>query len=88
MSSVEIVTDDGVYAPLLRNSSHELGHEEAAARGGEITSSIDEPEESNPDSAGQKRRLVSVDVFRGLTVAVRCFSIFYLHNCFQFMILK
>lgn len=83
MSSVEVVTDEGVYAPLLRNSMHEFA-QEAAARGGEITS-VEEPEESTAVSTSQKRRLVSIDVFRGLTVAVRCFSIFYLHNSVQFI---
>ncbi|KVI12528.1 Protein of unknown function DUF1624 [Cynara cardunculus var. scolymus] len=70
MSSMMVVTETDERSPLLQNSSHHAG---------EITSSASPlPDvEDGPSSAtrpanstGMKQRLVSLDVFRGLTVAL------------------
>ncbi|KAA8549110.1 hypothetical protein F0562_000794 [Nyssa sinensis] len=63
MASVVEVTDAGERTPLLQNSS---------SREEEIVhlSSSNEPDGSRPNSTGSSQRLVSLDVFRGLTVAL------------------
>ncbi|KAL3336458.1 hypothetical protein AABB24_032283 [Solanum stoloniferum] len=69
MSSLTVVTDSGERAPLLCISSPELSH--SHPRDGEIvSSSLDEIAVSKPTLSDPKQRLVSLDVFRGLTIAL------------------
>lgn len=64
MSSITVVTDTyGDRTPLLHESHAEY------PRGSEPPDEVEEPP---PEvSSDPKQRLVSLDVFRGLTVAVR-----------------
>lgn len=74
MSSVEVVTVDDETTPLLQNTSDDVPRRESAVGGGggEITASASVDGEPEPGgSTAPKQRLVSLDVFRGLTVAVR-----------------
>ncbi|KAL3517392.1 hypothetical protein ACH5RR_019981 [Cinchona calisaya] len=73
MSSMEVAAVNGETTPLLQNFLDEVQRRESAVGGGEITASAsvdDEPEGSTPISTAPKQRLVSLDVFRGLTVAL------------------
>ncbi|CAI9104895.1 OLC1v1003682C2 [Oldenlandia corymbosa var. corymbosa] len=83
MSTVEVTVDDQIRTPLLQqhqNVPDEVRRQQTATQrggggGGEITP-WEDPDESRPDSSAspapkqQQQRLVSLDVFRGLTVAL------------------
>lgn len=67
MASIVVVTDtDGERTPLLHESHPEYSGGEAEYS---KPPSAEEPPPKNSDDP--KQRLVSLDVFRGLTVAVR-----------------
>ncbi|GLT40332.1 hypothetical protein SLA2020_144740 [Shorea laevis] len=73
MSTVVEVRDER-REPLLHNSSPPLPHGELTDENeAEIVSSSPSGASEGPESSlkGSNQRLVSLDVFRGLTVAVR-----------------
>uniref|UniRef100_A0A3Q7H2D1 DUF5009 domain-containing protein n=1 Tax=Solanum lycopersicum TaxID=4081 RepID=A0A3Q7H2D1_SOLLC len=83
MSSLTVVTDSGERAPLLCISSPELSH--SHPRDGEIvSSSSDEIAVSKPTLSDPKQRLVSLDVFRGLTIA---FNLLPSHLSFLYVLM-
>ncbi|CAK9135476.1 unnamed protein product [Ilex paraguariensis] len=72
MSSLVVVTDTGVRTPLLQDLSPPVPHSDSGVREEEIVPlpSPNELDESKANPTDPKQRLVSLDVFRGLTVAL------------------
>ncbi|XAR61386.1 Heparan-alpha-glucosaminide N-acetyltransferase [Bertholletia excelsa] len=72
MSSAGVVADVDQQVPLLCNSSPAIQHRGSTIGNEEIVPllSSNEPEGSKPNSVDCNQRLASLDVFRGLTVAL------------------
>ncbi|KAF8401385.1 hypothetical protein HHK36_012323 [Tetracentron sinense] len=70
MSTVVLITEE--RTPLLQTHSSPVPHGDPPREDDEIipSSSLDEPDEPKPNSTDPNQRLVSLDVFRGLTVAL------------------